>query len=192
MKTNYSKEVEIICFKCGEKALKKVSAVNRAKRENRNIFCSKECFRENRKIYYDEIESKICTVCNKEKELSSFRKRIKYNKDYYVSMCTVCEKKRSYSQRNLNKRREYEKKRFSIKTHRDKKNRYQVYWRSKNIHKNRIYHKIHIKKQVDNISDVYVKRLFRIPYTYKHIKGITPEMIESKRTIIKIKRFINN
>lgn len=124
---------------------------------------------------------KYCTACDARLPIEEFRLRMQHGRPYRVAMCRPCERERSNAQRCPKKRREYERKRFSDPDIKKKKNKYQRQWRAENIEKNRAYHRKHIKKHVDKVSDSYIKR------NYDHI-DLTEDEIKLKRAQILIKR----
>lgn len=172
-------KVKIICQNCGLEGYKRKGDLTRAKKLGRKIYCSKECASEARRIYFNNPnEMKVCTVCEQAKKVNEFRLRKANGKDYRVAMCKPCEREISNSQVDQSKKREYERKRLLDDDFRKLKNKYQRYWRKNNIDKNRKYHSDWIKKQVDYLTDNYVKR---------HILSLNPEADVSIKSI-QIKR----
>ena len=111
---------------------------------------------------------KTCKKCNTPKEPIFFPKDKRY-KDGHFTTCSVCV--------NSRRRDRYSK----DETHRDK-----LKQRQKKYHE---YANKNAKKHIDNLSDFYIiKELKRgTNLTTEDIKKV-PELIELKRTLIKIKR----
>lgn len=132
------------------------------------------------------LKHKICTSCEMKLSVENFRKRIQHGKLYIIARCRKCEVRFNGLQRDREQNRITERKRFSNPIRKNKKNKYQKEWRSKNIEKNRKYHKTHIKKQVDNLTDNYITRTM-----FRNSKVIVPlELIEAKRINLQIKRLL--
>lgn len=133
---------------------------------------------------------KICSFCKLEKDLNEFRTRkTPYRESYVVARCRECERTFNNKQCDKKRKKVRERKRFSEPSRRSRKNEYQKQWRKDNIVKNRKYHRKHIKKHVDDISDSYIVR--------SHFKGfkvdnVPKNMIDSLREVIKVKRLLKN
>jgi len=152
-------KVKVICQNCGLDGYKRKGDLKRAEKLGRNIYCSKECSNEARRIYFDNPNQlKTCSICEQEKKITEFRERKANGKKYMVAMCRPCEREISNSQVDQSKKREYERSRLLDCDFRKLKNEYQIYWRRNNIDKNRKYHSNWIKKQVDSLPDKYIIR----------------------------------
>ncbi len=137
-----------------------------------------------RRIEYAKF--KTCSSCDLDFPISNFRKRIMHGREYHVARCKGCEYQISKSQADPERRRirENERKREN----KDYFNAYQKEWRKKDIEKNRDRHRINIKKNVDEMSDLYIKRLM----FHNKVKGISIpyDLIRLKRLQLKAKRTI--
>lgn len=159
------------------------------------------------------METKICTKCGEEKELSDFNNR-KSGKLGKSSVCKSCTNdyqkvyrqdnpdvaKRSYV-KNIDKKKEYAKiynlvnRKLCIER--------QISYRLKNPESSNKYYHDNKKSQLDKQKlyraknpDYYFKQ---DSYIVGILKGqgfekgdITPELIETKRVMLKIKRLIKN
>ena len=112
------------------------------------------------------METKICKVCNKEKDINEFRKYKvnKENKTYYRSSCIICERKtrmESYY-KNLEKNREYS--RINHQKNKDKhKERISEY--------NKKYYKENKEKLIEKSKERYRKdKKAKNTYNAKYIK----------------------
>lgn len=124
---------------------------------------------------------KECNDCKRFLRLDKFRSRIQHGKPYIIAKCRECEVEYNKKWHDPEKRRIAERKRFANPKRRDRKNKYQRKWRENNIEKNRSYHRKSIKKNVDGLTDSYIKRMFRVAY-------VPPQLIKVKRLHLICKR----
>lgn len=130
------------------------------------------------------METKVCKLCNIEKETINFRI---INKKYYCSYCRECERKKSHKYRidNLEKRKKYyennknvfnERKRKYYKEHKEKETKRIKEYKLKNQQKVREY-----RKKYDNIEINKVKSKIRgsIRFSFKR-KGINKSLKTEK------------
>lgn len=137
------------------------------------------------------MDTKICKDCSKLLPVNEYRFRILPRKNnvlgykYIVPRCKKCESVYNKLHMDKEKRKLAERKRFSSSEAKGKKNAYQKKWREKNLVLNRQYQSKHIKKQVDTLSDSYVKRSL-----FKTKTFIPKELVEIKRLQLKLSRTI--
>ncbi len=144
---------------------------------------------ENNLLFYGLKECSACTIFL---PLKKFRTRIQHGKPYIVARCRKCEQEFNKIQQDPEKRRLAERKRFAIPEKRENKNQYQTAWRKKNISKNRAYHRKNIKKNVDEMSDLYIGRIIfhkkiGIPIPHDLIKLKRLQLIAKRTLKIKTK-----
>ncbi len=131
------------------------------------------------------METKTCGKCNKDKLLNQFYKD-KRTKTGLSCWCKEC--KKIYYKENKLKRRIYQDEYYSV-------NKNDLLKKLKNKYENKeSYEKQSLKKsnksKVDNLSDYYLKeKLKRNGYSKE---DITPQLMETKKLIIAIKRELNN
>jgi len=136
-------------------------------------------------------ETKICTICGEEKNLSEFYRHIGA-KDGYFNECKkcICIKKKTPEFREKNririkelrakypeKYRERAKKwyRANPERYREKNTRYRTAHREE--------YKLMLRRYIENLTDGYVSRVMG-----KRAGELTPEVLESKRLIMQLKR----
>lgn len=128
---------------------------------------------------------KECTGCYHLLPIKRFRKRLQKGLPYIVAKCRECETEYNKVHRDKENRRIKEFMRFQNPEKRAKKNNYQRKWRCENIEKNRAYHRKHLKRNVDDLTDSYVGRLL---FKVVAKNEIPPSLIKLKRQHLICKR----
>lgn len=132
-----------------------------------------------------DVDIKECIDCKRCLTLDKFRMRQQRGKPYVIAKCRECEREYNRIHHCKEKKKISERKRLSNPDNKRRKNEYQISWRKKNISKNRAYHRKNIKKNVDELSDLYISRTM-----CRGMKNIPEDLIEVKRTQLKLKRLI--
>lgn len=128
-------------------------------------------------------DSKVCNCCNEIWPVSCFRiindnRMLTY---YQINKCKFCERKDRVGKpcsRDKIKQREYRKKYESKNRETINQNKRKSY--QKNSHNQREKMKEYMKRQIDGLTDVYIKQLIRNKSKIK-THEITSDMIENKR-----------
>jgi|SRR6185437_11716696 len=180
---------KVQCSYCGKHFEKHAGEVNRAKRLGKDMYCTRQHFalaRSIKKITPDGL--KECSLCETYLPIDKFRVRkgfFKSGKDLVLARCKKCEQEMNKMQQDPEKRRNAERRRFSLPEKKKERNRYQNEIRAKNVHKYRGYHKKYIKKQVDELTDNYISRQLT---QNKSSVPIPQDLIKLKRLQILAKR----
>lgn len=183
---------KIICSCCGEATHKTVSEINANKNRGVNgMYCSRECRAKSRRVEFKTEGTQECSNCKSVLPVDSFRVRVMYGRHYRLKRCRECERYINKLQGDPKKKRLAERKRFLDPNKRKSRNEYNNSYRNQDSEKWRAYHKKYFKKEIDDVSDMYVKSVLR----HKGIRNedITHEMIEIQRASIltyRIKRTI--
>lgn len=131
--------------------------------------------------------TKECKQCGNILPVGDFRTRMQHGRPYVIARCRKCENEYNAVHHDKELKKQGERKRFSNPKNRKRKNKYQIKWRKKNILKNRAYHRKNIKKNVDEMSDLYIRRMI---FHKKNGIHIPSELIKLKRLQLIAKRTI--
>jgi len=121
------------------------------------------------------METKKCSKCNEIKNFDSFPKKRR--------QCKVCRNKYSAPMKQAYKAKNKQKISIQGKIYRKKNIKKIKEWTEENKEQIKLKNKTKSIKYRDELSDSYVANVLRLP-----ISQLTPEIIETKRLIIKIKR----
>jgi hypothetical protein len=140
-----------------------------------------------------EKSTKICTKCKIEKENQEFYKdkyKTKFGfKTFFTSICKKCAVEKSKKWANENPEKERERK---VKWAKENPESGKI-TRQKRKKKHAVENKILGTKNRNNLADIYIiDRLRRTSNLTREQIRQQPELIESTRTIIKIKRKIRD
>lgn len=153
------------------------------------------------------METKVCSVCGEKKSISEFY----HQKTNRCKPCTL-EKEKEYrlTEGYIKKRKEYEKKRLKTEKYKErvrgyrKSERYREKERERNRKRyrrngnrpkskaSRERHTEYLRKQREELGDIYVVSIIRHGYPELSVKEIynQPELIEEKRSIVYLKRLL--
>ena len=140
----------------------------------------------------NDLSEKTCSKCSETKPLTMFYKRSR-NKDGYDGYCKACKNDfiRNYRQKYPDKYKEKVKKwndKVSISIKNDpvaKKEHRERLAKWRKSEKGKAVFRSKKKKQVDNLSDVYVKKLLARGTSFTH-GDIPQDLVEMKKVKLKI------
>lgn len=163
-------EVVKVCKVHGELVLEQAFV---RKDKSGGYYCRECKNKKNREQYYKHIEKnrargKKYYEKNKEKRKLTIKAHYYSVRDKRLVQLAMRRKNFPEKVKAINKR--------SVEKHKDK---YAA--------RDKIRHKIYDKMHIDQLSDLYVKRVLRHWHKFKQ-EHITPELVELKRAIIKIRR----